>query len=198
LPASHRPPSHADSGISGLVVPRSPLVALMCYRLCSRAVTPVSRESFSFDCCSGPRQRTLWTAKPEEPCDIPRRRRPRRQVRGGIDQAFCGLGIQSPRQHHPRRSGRDEDRKGLAIVLCGSRGRRPAGWGAELVAVAVPRQAQHTGVQPVCPIVRAEPVSDGHSACTGLRRLIMITEVSAACQASSQADSAGRSGHEPG
>jgi hypothetical protein len=36
--------------------------------------------------------------------------------------------------------GSDEDRKGLAMVLCGLRRRRRAGWGAELAAVAVPRQ----------------------------------------------------------
>jgi len=36
--------------------------------------------------------------------------------------------------------GSDEDRKGLAMVLCGLRRRRPAGWGVELAAVAVPRQ----------------------------------------------------------
>jgi len=68
---------------------------------------------------------------------------------------------------------------------CAGRGTAASRLGGLLAAVAVPRQAQHTGVQPVCPIVRAEPVSDGHSACTGLRRLILITEVSAACQASS-------------
>jgi hypothetical protein len=128
----------------------------------------------------------LWTGASVPWVSLPDKRRPRRQVQGGINQAFCCLGIQTPRQHHPRRSGCDEDRKGLAMVLCGSRRRRRAGWGAELVAVAVPRQAQYTGVQPACPIVRAEPVSDGYSARNGLRRLILITEVSAACQASSQ------------
>ena len=83
---------------------------------------------------------------------LPDERCPRRQVRGGINQAFCGIGVPSPRQHHPRRSGRDEDRKGLAMVLCGSRRRRRAGWGAELVAVAVPRRTQPAGVQPACPL----------------------------------------------
>src|ERR1700735_1042305 len=81
----------------------------------------------------------LWTGASVVPwVSLPDKRRPRRQVQGGINQAFCCLDIQTPRQHHPRRSGCDEDRKGLAMVLYGSRRRRRAGWGAELVAVAVP------------------------------------------------------------
>jgi hypothetical protein len=79
---------------------------------------------------------------------LPDERSPRRQGRGGLNQVGCGLGIQSPRQRHPRRSGGDEDAKVLAMVSCGSRRRRRAGWGAELVAVAVLRQAQHSGAQP--------------------------------------------------
>jgi hypothetical protein len=43
------------------------------------------------------------------------------------------------------------------MVLCGSRRRRPAGWGAELVAVAVPCQAQHAGVQAVIWAMRQNP-----------------------------------------
>jgi hypothetical protein len=53
----------------------------MCYRHGSRAVTPVSQEPFSYDCCSGLRQRTLWTAKPEDPCDVPCRNASRAVVR---------------------------------------------------------------------------------------------------------------------
>jgi len=51
--------------------------------------------------------------------------------------------------------GSDEDRKGLAMVLCGLRRRRRAGWGVELAAVAVPRQD----------IAQAAAGSDARGAC---------------------------------
>jgi hypothetical protein len=124
----------------------------------------------------------LWTEASVVPSAIlPDERRPRRQIRGGINQAFCGLGIQSPRQHHPRRSGarRGPQRSGDGVV-------RVEGTAASRLGGRAGRRRRSTSgathrVQPVCPIVRAEPVSDGRSACTGLRRLILITEVSAAC-----------------
>ena len=49
---------------------------------------------------------------------LPDERRPRRQGRGDINRVFVGLGIQSPRQHHPRRPGerRGPQRSGNGVV----------------------------------------------------------------------------------
>jgi hypothetical protein len=86
---------------------------------------------------------------------LPDERRPRRQGRGVSIRFLRAQAFKVPGSTIHVAQGSDEDRKGLAMVLCGLRRRRPAGWGAELVAVAVPRQD----------IAQAAAGSDARGAC---------------------------------